>query len=60
MGATAITTGIGDVTGTIRQATILENTPYTFGHEYSTVTLTAGTMPDALAVTVTIECNTSG
>ena len=54
MGATAITTGTGDVTGTVKRATIVANTPYTFGHQYTTVSLTTGNMPTALAVTITI------
>jgi hypothetical protein len=54
MGATATTLGIGDVTGTIKRSTIVANTPYTFGHQYTTITLTTGTMPTELAVSVTI------
>ena len=54
MGATATTIGIGDVTGTVKRTTILANTPYTFGHQYTTVSLTTGTMPSALAVSITI------
>ena len=54
MGATATTIGTGDVTGTVRRATIVANTPYTFGNQYTTISLTPGTMPSALAVTITI------
>ncbi len=54
MGSSATTIGNGDVTGTIKRATILANTPYTFGHQYTTVSLTAGNMPTALSVTVTM------
>ncbi len=54
MGSTATTIGIGDVTGTVKRATIVANTPYTFGHQYTTVSLTTGTMPTALLVTITI------
>ncbi|MFZ4546625.1 MAG: T9SS type A sorting domain-containing protein [Bacteroidales bacterium] len=54
MGATATTLGIGDVTGTVKRTTISENTPYTFGNQYTTISLTPGTMPTALAVTITI------
>ncbi|MCX6266818.1 MAG: hypothetical protein NTW16_05600, partial [Bacteroidetes bacterium] len=54
MGAAATTIGSGDVTGTVKRATILENTLYTFGHQYTTILLTTGAMPDALSVTITI------
>ncbi|MEI7980593.1 MAG: T9SS type A sorting domain-containing protein [Bacteroidota bacterium] len=54
MGATATTTGTGDVTGTVKRATIVANTPYTFGHQYTTISLTTGNMPSALAVSITM------
>jgi len=58
LGATATTVGIGDVTGTVTRTTIVPNTNYTFGNQYTTVSLTLGTtpftMPDALSVTTTI------
>lgn len=54
MGADATTIGIGDVTGTVKRSTIVENTPYTFGNQFTTISLTPGTMPSALAVSITI------
>ncbi len=54
LGAAATTVGIGDVTGTVKRTTIVTNTTYTFGNQYTTLTLTDGTMPYALAVTTTI------
>jgi len=54
MGENATTTGIGDVTGTVKRTTINANTPYSFGNQYTTVSLTPGTMPDTLLVTITI------
>jgi hypothetical protein len=54
MGASATTIGIGDVTGTVKRATIVANTPYTFGNQFTTISLTTGTMPSALAVSITI------
>ncbi|HSO85025.1 MAG TPA: hypothetical protein VLQ91_00635, partial [Draconibacterium sp.] len=54
MGATATTFGTGDVTGTVKRATIVANTSYTFGHQYTTISLTTGTMPTSLSVTITI------
>ena len=54
MGATATTIGVGDVTGTVKRSNIVANTPYTFGHQYTTISLTTGTMPTTLAVTITI------
>jgi hypothetical protein len=54
MGANATTIGIGDVTGTVKRNTIIANTPYTFGHQFTTISLTSGTMPSELAVSITI------
>jgi len=54
MGATATTIGLGDVTGTVKRTTIVANTPYSFGNEFTTISLTPGTMPSALAVSITI------
>ncbi|MEI7505023.1 MAG: hypothetical protein WCJ61_17250, partial [Paludibacter sp.] len=54
MGATATTIGIGDVTGTIKRSTIVQNTSYSFGNQYTTLSLSSGTMPTALSVTITI------
>jgi len=54
LGTAATTVGIGDVTGTVRRNNIAQNTTYTFGNQYTTVSLTPGTMPDALLVTTTI------
>ncbi len=55
MGASSSTTGTGDVTGTVvRNYTLIANTPYSFGNQFTTVSLTPGTMPTALAVTITI------
>jgi len=59
MGATATTIGIGDVTGKVKRATIVANTPYTFGNKYTTLSLSTGTMPTALEVSITIG-NTPG
>jgi len=56
MGASATTTGTGDVTGTVKRTmAFAPNTPYSFGHQYSTIQLTSGgTMPSYLSVTTTI------
>ena len=54
MGASATTIGVGDVTGTVKRTTIVANTPYTFGNQFTTISLTTGTMPSALAVSITI------
>ncbi|NTW31954.1 MAG: hypothetical protein HGB12_04910, partial [Bacteroidetes bacterium] len=54
MGSTATTIGVGDVTGIVKRTTILANTSYSFGNQYTTVALTAGTMPDSLTVTIKI------
>lgn len=54
MGASATTTGTGDVTGIVKRTTILANTAYSFGNAYTTVMLSSGTMPDSLTVTIKI------
>jgi hypothetical protein len=54
MGSGATTIGTGDVTGTIKRATIVANTPYTFGHQYNSITLSSGDMPTAISITITI------
>ncbi|MEI6884875.1 MAG: T9SS type A sorting domain-containing protein [Bacteroidota bacterium] len=54
MGSNATTIGTGDVTGIVKRGTIVANTPYTFGHQYTTIMLTSGTMPDAISLTITI------
>jgi len=54
LGATATITGTGDVTGIVKRTTIVANTAYTFGNQYTTVALTDGTMPNAVTVTLKI------
>jgi hypothetical protein len=54
MGSTASTTGTGDVTGTVKRSTIVANTPYSFGNQFTNISLTAGTMPSAISVSITI------
>ncbi|MFA5011873.1 MAG: kelch repeat-containing protein [Ignavibacteria bacterium] len=54
MGATATTTGIGDVTGKVKRTTINPSTEYTFGHQVTTISLTPGTMPEYIEVTITL------
>jgi len=60
MGANATTVGIGDVTGTVRRSTIVDSTPYTFGNQFTTVALTAGTMPSNISVSITIGATAPG
>lgn len=54
MGASATTVGTGDVTGIVKRSSIVANTAYTFGNQYTTVALTDGDMPNALTVTLKI------
>jgi hypothetical protein len=62
MGPSATTAGTGDVTGIVkRNYTITANTPYTFGNQFTTISLTAGTaMPSSLSVTITIGTTAIG
>ncbi|MBW6492258.1 MAG: T9SS type A sorting domain-containing protein [Lentimicrobium sp.] len=55
MGATATTTGTGDVTGIIKRNTIDANTAYSFGNQFTTIAFTSeGTLPTNVSVTVKI------
>jgi hypothetical protein len=56
MGVSATTTGIGDVTGTIkRQHTFTGNVSYSFGNEYTTITfINTGTKPGWVSCKVSI------
>ena len=60
MGASATTIGIGDVTGTIKRTSISANLPYTFGNQYTILSLTTGVMPSTLTVTTTIGTTAPG
>ena len=52
MGSTATTIGEGDVTGKIYRSTLVANTPYSFGSQYTTYAFTVA--PDDVTVIVTI------
>ncbi len=55
MGALATTTGIGDVTGIIKRTSFVANTPYTFGNQFSNVTLSSGgTIPAEIKLKISI------
>ncbi len=54
MGATATTVGNGDVTGNVKRSTFVPNIPYSFGSQFTNLTLTPGTLPTAIQVTITI------
>lgn len=54
MGTGATTIGVGDVTGTIKRNNIVANTPYSFGNQFTTISLTDGNMPSSISVSVTL------
>jgi hypothetical protein len=56
MGVSATTTGIGDVTGTIRrQHTFIGNVPYSFGNQYTTLSfINTGTKPGWISCKVSL------
>ncbi|MFC2058584.1 hypothetical protein ACFLTS_02935 [Chloroflexota bacterium] len=55
MGASATTVGATDVTGIVKRTTLVANTSYTFGSQYTTVTLQdMGTLPDDMSIKITI------
>lgn len=55
MGAASTTIGQGDVTGIVRRTTILPNTTYSFGHQYSNMYFpNIGTMPTEVSLKIII------
>ncbi|MFC2059240.1 beta strand repeat-containing protein, partial [Chloroflexota bacterium] len=55
MGASATTVGTTDVTGIIKRTTLVANTSYTFGSQYTTITLQdTGTLPTDMSIKITI------
>ncbi len=54
MGSGSSTTGTGDVTGKVKRTTIVANTAYTFGNQFTTIALSPGTMPSDMTVTIKI------
>ena len=55
MGASATTTGPGDVNGTVTRSSFAANVPYTFGNAFTTLTFgTGGTMPTGMGVRINI------
>ncbi len=55
MGASATTTGIGDVTGIVTRGSIVSGVTYTFGNEFTTAYFpTEGTMPTQMSAKITI------
>jgi len=54
MGASAATTGIGDVTGKVKRTVINAETSYSFGNQFTTISLTQGTMPAYINVIITL------
>lgn len=55
MGANATTTGKGDVSGKVKRTTINQSTTYTFGNQFTTISLSPGTMPSYIEVTITLR-----
>ena len=54
MGASATTTGTGDVSGIVRRTSFVANTPYSFGNQFTTLTFApGGAMPASIGVKVT-------
>ena len=53
MGGSATTTGTGDVTGIVKRTTLLANTSYSFGNQFTTMSLSSGgTLPTWLNVKI--------
>ncbi len=55
MGSLATTIGVGDVTGIVKRTTILVNTTYTMGNQYSYITFpNTGTLPSQMSMKIAI------
>ncbi|MDP2691063.1 MAG: hypothetical protein Q8O95_01500 [bacterium] len=55
MGASATTVGAGDVTGIVKRTTLIADTTYTFGNQYTTIRFeNVGTLPTDVSVKITI------
>ncbi|MEI6186782.1 MAG: hypothetical protein WCP43_06215, partial [Dehalococcoidia bacterium] len=56
MGASATTTGAKDVTGIIKRTTLVANTSYTFGNQFTMVAFqNVGTLPSEVSIKVTLS-----
>ncbi|MDP2691064.1 MAG: hypothetical protein Q8O95_01505 [bacterium] len=55
MGASATTVGAGDVVGIVKRTTLIADTTYTFGNQYTTIRFeNVGTLPTDVSVKITI------
>ncbi|MFC1873366.1 beta strand repeat-containing protein [Chloroflexota bacterium] len=55
MGASATTVGANDVTGIVKRTTLVADTAYTFGSQYTTLYFQdVGTLPDDVSIKITI------
>ena len=50
MGASATTTGIGDVNGFVNRNSFILNTDYTFGNQFTLMNFTVGPLPGSVTV----------
>ena len=61
MGASATTSGSGEVTGIVSRTTLVGNTSYSFGSQYTTIRFNnTGTLPTAVSVKITIGSSPTG
>ncbi len=54
MGDGATTGGTGDVSGIVKRTSFALNTPYTFGNQFTTLTLTTGTLPASVSAKIVL------
>ena len=55
MGASATTTGTGDVTGIVTRTSFSINTPYTFGNQFTTINFGSGyTLPSSMSFKIVL------
>jgi hypothetical protein len=56
MGADATTTGTGDVTGIVKRTSFVVNNAYSFGNQFTTITLAAGgELPSTVSVKIVLS-----
>jgi hypothetical protein len=55
MGASATTTGTGDVTGIVTRNSFALNTPYSFGNQFTTISFTLDPLPTSISLKVVLS-----
>ena len=54
MGASATTIGVGDVTGIVKRSSFVASTSYSFGNQFTTMSIASGVMPTDISFKISI------